>query len=305
MMAMTCKNIITTIMLACAMLAANAQVYVTDFKSSKTQKALFSSYTLSYETYRIEDGEVYVEEFDFDIESPEQQAMDDISRKSIDEKIRQLISIESSSAAYEDLLRDYALFSCRTRYGENCVFGDSECQKFISEIKAKNSAAESDLFWEPSHYGLLTGKLIFQANMFVSYIMTAEECNAMTCLRNEQAFVYDIIGKRFLKESDFVNPQFLSGFSNLINSTITRNQLIDINKTSVDFNGNFFMDEYGLTYVFNSDKYIEQGAEVHVILDPKALRPMLLPESVVYKFYNIGQVERAKAKKQNKLITNK
>ena len=98
-------------------------------------------------------------------------------------------------------------------------------------------------------------------------------------------------------------PEKIESYSELLKKTITREQRIAYNKTNIDYNGNFYIDEYGITYVFNSDKYLDEfDATIHVLLDPKIVRQQAKNESIVYKFFNIGQVERAKAKKQNKTI---
>ena len=84
---------------------------------------------------------------------------------------------------------------------------------------------------------------------------------------------------------------------------MTREQKLAYNKAEINYNSNFYIDEYGLTYVFNSDKYLDEyEATIHVQLNGKYIRQLTKTESVVYKFFNIGQVERAKAKKQNKTV---
>ena len=174
----------------------------------------------------------------------------------------------------------------------------------MSNIKSKNPAMSDEMLWEPSHYGILTGKLTCQTNMFLSYSITEKTCNAMTCIRKETAFVYDIVNKRFLTENDFLLPDKAEAYSELIRSTITREQKLAYNKPEINYNGNFYLDEFGLTYVFNSDKYLDEyEATIHVLLNAKYVRQLTKPESVVYKFFNIGQVERVKAKKQNKAVT--
>lgn len=304
MMEVICKKIMAVAVLVSTAILVDAQVYISDFKTAKTQKYFFSAYTLSFETYREEDGDVYVEEFKFDIEFPEPDALDATSKKAIEDRIKTLAFGDASADEPEKLLNANALSACASRYEGKIIKGDSECQNFVSAIKAKNSSADSDLFWEPSYYGKITGKLIYQTNSFVSYSLTKEDCNAMTCLRNETTFVYDIINHRFIIESDFVTPAGITTYSDLIKNAFTREQRITYNKSNINFNGNFYIDEYGITYVFNSDKYLDDfESKIHVRIDPKSFRSTLKQESIVYKFFNIGQVERVKAKKQNKPVT--
>ncbi len=160
-----------------------------------------------------------------------------------------------------------------------------------------------EMLWEPAYYGTISGKLIFQTNMFLSYSITEKSCNAMTCIRKETTFVYDIVNKRFLTENDFLLPEKTNDYLELIRNTMTREQKLAYNKAEINYNSNFYIDEYGLTYVFNSDKYLDEyEATIHVLLNGKYIRQLTKTESVVYKFFNIGQVERAKAKKQNKTV---
>ena len=106
-----------------------------------------------------------------------------------------------------------------------------------------------------------------------------------------------------MTENDFLLPDKSEAYLEQIRSTMTREQKLTYNKSEINYNGNFYIDEFGLTYVFNSDKYLDEyEATIHILLNPKYIRQMLKPESIVYKFFNIGQVERAKAKKQNKAI---
>ncbi|MBO7132845.1 MAG: hypothetical protein J6W06_01620 [Bacteroidales bacterium] len=304
MMAVKCKRIVLTVIaLSCMYVSANAQVYISDYKINKTTKCLFSSYETTMTTYRDEGGDIFVEEFRANIEFPENNALDAESEKDIKEKITQIIIGKSYVSTPNEILNEYISKSFLSKYETHKIFGDNECNSFIANTKSKSLLISDEMLWEPSAYEILTGKLICQTNMFISYSVIVESCNAMTCLRKETTFVYDIIHKKFLKESDFVLPEKLEAYTELIKNTMTREQKIAYNKQNINSNGNFYIDDNGLTYVFNSDKYLDEfEATIHVLLDAKLVRQQVKSESIVYKYFNIGQVERAKAKKQNKTV---
>lgn len=304
MMAETCRRfgtVILTLFLLCPL--AKSQVYITVHNIDKTTKCLFSEYKTAFSTYRIEDEEIYVDEFIVDIELPEKGSLDEVSEKDIKEKISMIILGNAETHTPNDLIDNYITNKYLSKYEVHKIHGDAECENFISNIKSKNPAMSDEMLWEPSYYGILTGNLIYQTNMFLSYSITEKTCNAMTCIRKETAFVYDIVNKRFLTENDFLLPDKTEAYLELIRSTITREQKLAYNKPEVNYNGNFYIDEFGLTNVFNSDKYLDEyEATIHVLINAKYVRQLTKPESVVYKFFNIGQVERVKAKKQNKAI---
>lgn len=299
-----CRRIILGIIaLSCIYVSANAQVYITDHKINKTTKCMFSEYETSFSTYRLEDEDIYVDEFIVDMELPESGSLDEVSEKDIREKISTIVIGDGKDTNPENLIEKYITEKYLLKYGTHKIHGDTECENFISNIKSKNPAMSDEMLWEPSHYGILTGKLIYQTNMFLSYSITENTCNAMTCIRKETTFVYDIVNKRFLSENDFLLPDKANEYLDLIRTTMTRDQKLTYNKQEINYNGNFYIDEYGLTYVFNSEKYLDEyEATIHVLLNPKYIRPLFKTESIVYKFFNIGQVERAKAKKQNKIV---
>lgn len=304
MTAETCRRI-GTIILALFLLCpvAKSQVYITDHNINKTTKCLFSEYETAFSTYRIEDEEIYVDEFIVDIELPEKGSLDEVSEKDIREKISMIILGKAEILTPNNLIDKYITDKYLSKYETHKIHGDAECENFMSNIKSKNPAMSDEMLWEPSHYGILTGNLIYQTNMFLSYSITEKTCNAMTCIRKETTFVYDIVNKKFLTENDFLLPDKSEAYLEQIRSTMTREQKLTYNKSEINYNGNFYIDEFGLTYVFNSDKYLDEyEATIHILLNPKYIRQMLKPESIVYKFFNIGQVERAKAKKQNKAI---
>ena len=280
-----------------------AQVYISDYKVTKTAKTLFSSYETTLTTYREEGGDIFVDEFRANIEFPEKNALDAVSEKDVTDKIAQLLIGNSSNTLPNEIINEYISKNFLAKYSSHKIFGDNECNNFIASTKSKNLLISDEMLWEPSAYEILTGKLICQTNMFISYSVIVESCNAMTCLRKETTFVYDIIHKKFLKESDFVLPEKLEAYTELIKNTMTREQKIAYNKQNINSNGNFYIDDNGLTYVFNSDKYLDEfEATIHVLLDAKLVRQQVKSESIVYKYFNIGQVERAKAKKQNKTV---
>ena len=302
MVEVKCRRFILTIItLSCIYASAEAQVYVSDYKISKAAKSLFSSYETTMTTYRDDDGDIFVDEFQANIEFPEKNALDSESEKDIKEKIAQLIIGNNSISTPNEIINEYITNVFLTKYNSHKIFGDNECNTFISNTKSKDQLISDDMLWEPSSYEILTGKLICQTSTFISYSIIKESCNAMTCLRKETTFVYDIVHKKFLKESDFVLPEKLEAYNELIKTSMTREQRIAYNKQDIGVNGNFYIDEYGITYIFNSDKYLDEfEATIHVLLDPKIIRQQTKNDSIVYKFFNIGQVERAKAKKQNK-----
>ena len=299
-----CRRIILGIIaLSCIYVSAKAQVYITDHKINKTTKCLFSEYETSFSTYRLEDGDIYVDEFIVDIELPESGSLDEVSEKDIREKISSIVIGDAGEVNPETLIDRYISEKLLSKYETHKIIGDKECSNFISTIKSKNSIMSDDMLWEPAYYGSITGKLIFQTNMFISYSITEKSCNAMTCIRKETTFVYDIVNKRILSENDFLLPDKANEYLELIRNTMTREQKLAYNKQEINYNSNFYIDEYGLTYVFNSDKYLDEyEATIHVLLNPKFIRQQTKTESIVYKFFNIGQVERAKAKKQNKTV---
>jgi len=304
MTAETCKRlatIILTLFLLCS--STEAQVYITDHQINKTTKCLFSEYETTFSTYRLEDGDIYVDNFIVDIELPEKGSLDEVSEKDIRKKISAIIIGDSIEITPENLINKYISEKYLSKYETHKITGDTECNNFMSTVKSKNPLMSDEMLWEPAYYGVITGNLIYQTNMFLSYSITEKSCNAMTCIRKETTFVYDIVNKRFLSENDFLLPDKAEAYSELIRSTITREQKLAYNKSEVNYNGNFYIDEFGLTYVFNSDKYLDEyEATIHVLINAKNVRLMTKPESVVYKFFNIGQVERAKAKKQNKTV---
>jgi len=299
-----CRRIILGIIaLSCIYVSAKAQVYITDHKINKTTKCLFSEYETSFTTYRLEDGDIYVDEFIVDMELPESGSLDEVSEKDIREKISAIVIGDGKETNPENLIEKYITEKYLSKYETHKIIGDNECNTFISTIKSKNSMLSDEMLWEPAYYGSISGKLIFQTNMFLSYSITEKSCNAMTCIRKETTFVYDIVNKKFLSENDFLLPDKTEAYLELIRSTMTREQKLAYNKPEVNYNSNFYIDEYGITYVFNSDKYLDEyEATIHVLLNPKYVRQQTKTESIVYKFFNIGQVERAKAKKQNKAI---
>lgn len=304
MVEVKCRNILLIIIaLTCIKVSAEAQVYITEHKTSKTTKTAFSEYETTFTTYRQEDGEIFVDEFIVDMELPESGALDEVSEKAIREKISSIVIGDVKETNPNNLIDRYISEKYLSKYSTQKITGNNECNDFITENKSKNPMLSDEMHWEPSHYGIITGKLIFHTNSFISYSIIEKSCNAMTCIRKETAFVYDIINKRFLSENDFLIPEKDNDYLELIRSTMTRNQKLIYNKPDVNYNSNFYIDEYGITYVFNADKYLDENdATIHVILNPKYVRQMVKTESIVYKFFNIGQVERAKAKKQNKAV---
>ena len=304
MTAEKCRRIaLGIIALSCICVSTKAQVYISDHKINKTTKCLFSEYETSFSTYRLEDGDIYVDEFIVDMELPENGSLDEVSEKDIREKISAIVIGDAKETNPENLIEKYITEKYLSKYETHKIFGDSECNTFISTIKSKNSMLSDEMLWEPAYYGTISGKLIFQTNMFLSYSITEKSCNAMTCIRKETTFVYDIVNKRFLTENDFLLPEKTNDYLELIRNTMTREQKLAYNKAEINYNSNFYIDEYGLTYVFNSDKYLDEyEATIHVQLNGKYIRQLIKTESVVYKFFNIGQVERAKAKKQNKTV---
>ena len=305
MMAETCKRIaVLFFIFSYFCISTKAQVYISDYKVTKTAKTLFSSYETTLTTYREEGGDIFVDEFRANIEFPEKNALDAVSEKDVTDKIAQLLIGNSSNTLPNEIINEYISKNFLAKYSSHKIFGDNECNNFIASTKSKNLLISDEMLWEPSSYNILTGKLIFQTNTFLSYSVVTETCNAMTCIRKETTFVYDILHKKFLKESDFILPEKLGAYTDLIKNAMTREQKIAYNKQDVGANGNFYIDEYGMTYVFNSDRYLDEfEATIHVQLDAKMVRLQSKPESIVYKFFNIGQVERAKAKKQNKAVT--
>ncbi|MBQ1606632.1 MAG: hypothetical protein II088_07455 [Bacteroidales bacterium] len=299
-----CRRIILGIIaLSCICVSTKAQVYISDHKINKTTKCLFSEYETSFSTYRLEDGDIYVDEFIINMELPESGSLDEVSEKDIRKKISTIVIGDSAEINPENLIDKYISEKFLSKYETHKITGDNECNNFISTIKSKNSMLSDEMLWEPAYYGSISGKLIFQTNMFLSYSITEKSCNAMTCIRKETTFVYDIVNKRFLSENDFLLPEKNEAYLELLRNTMTREQKLAYNKPEVNYNSNFYIDEYGLTYVFNSDKYLDEyEATIHVLLNGKYIRQFTKTESVVYKFFNIGQVERAKAKKQNKTI---
>ena len=299
-----CRRIILGIIaLSCIYVSAKAQVYISDHKINKTTKCLFSEYETSFSTYRLEDGDIYVDEFIVDMELPESGALDEVSEKDIREKISAIVVGDGKETNPENLIEKYITEKYLSKYETHKIIGDNECNTFISTIKSKNSMLSDEMLWEPAYYGSISGKLIFQTNMFLSYSITEKSCNAMTCIRKETTFVYDIVNKRFLSENDFLLPDKANEYLELIRNTMTREQKLAYNKPEVNYNSNFYIDEFGITYVFNSDKYLDEyDATIHVLLNPKYVRQQAKTESIVYKFFNIGQVERAKAKKQNTAV---
>lgn len=299
-----CRRIILGIIaLSCIYMSAKAQVYISDYKIQKTTKSLFSSYETMMTTYRDEEGEIFVDEFQVNIEFPEKNALDAESEKDVREKITQITIGNTSTSTPNEIINEYISKSFLSKYNTHLIFGDNECKTFISNTKSKNLLISDDMLWEPSAYNTLSGKLICLTNTFLSYSIVVESCNAMTCLRKETTFVYDIIHKRFLSESDFVLPEKIEVYTEQIRNNMTREQKLAYNKQDIGINGNFYIDEYGITYVFNSDKYLDEfEATIHVLLDAKMVRQQTKTESIVYKFFNIGQVERTKAKKQNKTV---
>lgn len=294
-------TIILTLFLLCQL--AKAQVYITDYKINKTEKCLFSEYETTFSTYRTEDGDVFVDEFIVDIELPEKGSLDEVSEKNIYEKISSIINGDTKDLSPEGIINKYIDEKCLSKYETHKIKGDAECNNFMSSIRSKKPMMSEEMLWEPAYYGIVTGKLICQTNMFLSYSVTEKTCNAMTCIRKETVFVYDIANKRFLGENDILLPDKAGAYLELIRSTMTREQKLAYNKSEVNYNGNFYIDEFGLTYVFNSDNYLDEyDATIHVLINAKSVRLMTKPESVVYKFFNIGQVERVKAKKQNKAV---
>lgn len=281
--------------------SANAQVYITDFKTQKIEKEYFPEYETKFTAYYNEDGMFYVEDFSVKIEFPETELISSDDKEQVRAKIATILLNDATITNQYEIEKQSIEKHFLAKYNQHLVRGNVECEKFLEQVKATNEDASSDLFWEPSFYGRINGELIFYTNSFISYRLVVEKCNAMSCLRSETTIVYDVINKRFVKENDFLPAENLEAFTSLLQTAITREQKLAYNNGQISCNGNFFLDEYGITYVFNSKDYLEEHeAKLYVVLDPKQFRPLLKQESIVYKFFNIGQVERAKAKKQNK-----
>ena len=163
MTAETCKRlatIILTLFLLCS--STEAQVYITDHKINKTTKCLFSEYETTFSTYRLEDGDIYVDNFIVDIELPERGSLDEVSEKDIRKKISAIIIGDSIEITPENLINKYISEKYLSKYETHKITGDTECNNFMSTVKSKNPLMSDEMLWEPAYYGVITGNLIYQ-----------------------------------------------------------------------------------------------------------------------------------------------